>query len=211
MWEGFRNQKLKSHWPILKWLPVLWPSFELQWGKSTPSSHWTAEFCVRHFQGVWLPHYLIRAPVPQSKDAQTKDEPWPRQISSDGISEDVKGITPRSVAFWINLNIPIGDIGWNCFHVLPHESIIPSYFRKCWKIESKNSNKVFNTEISNRARECKEKNLPNMGIKNPEFHTAASISIAPCGICGWTSQFNSSDLLTKSHENKGSHYHDKCL
>lgn len=46
--------------------------------------------------------YLICTPVPQGNNGQTEDNTWPWHIPVDGISENVEGICPWSVAFWIN-------------------------------------------------------------------------------------------------------------
>lgn len=135
----------------------LWPRFTLQ-GKITLEH---GALCL----AFWLPHYLVCAPVPQGKDAEAKDHPWPGQVPADRVPEDVEGVLAGSVTLRVHHSVSIGHVGWNGFHVLLHESLIASYLSKCWNIAKKSSNKGFITEISNRAWEREEKSLLNVDIK----------------------------------------------
>lgn len=59
-----------------------------------------------------MSNYLIGAPIVQRADGDTKDDSRPREISSDGISEDMERIQAREVAFWFGSPVSFTDYAW---------------------------------------------------------------------------------------------------
>uniref|UniRef100_A0A2D4MGW3 Uncharacterized protein n=1 Tax=Micrurus spixii TaxID=129469 RepID=A0A2D4MGW3_9SAUR len=79
-----------------------------------------------------LDNDLVSAPIPQGQNAQAKDESRPREVAIHRVPENVEGIWTGSVALFGDGHVIVGDVGWDCCHVLLQQALISSdFFKSC--------------------------------------------------------------------------------
>lgn len=71
--------------------------------------------------------YLVRAPVPEGRHGHSDQDPGPREVGGQRVSEDMKGVLPGQPAAAVRS--PVGGQGQE---VLLHQAVQPSDRGKTW-------------------------------------------------------------------------------
>lgn len=75
-------------------------------------------------------HHLVAAPVVHGEDGDAEGDSRPREVSGEGVSEDVEGVRTREVARWLGSPVPLLDDAWFSIGILVQELLVPSHFLK---------------------------------------------------------------------------------